>query len=134
MRDSTSDSTGHIIRSLCHSTCPVIKCSMGFGKRPMPYHLLHEHFIHTHYLSKERHHRQENFVVALLEQLVIFESSKTRRLSHTRRKQLVRHILINHLYISLVETAGLLDKSANEVGTLSYYGHMNCQHCSSSDT
>ena len=103
---------------------------MGFGKRPMPYRLLHEHFMHTHYLSTTRHDRLENFVVALLQELCIFESSNTRRNIHIKRRQLVAHVLINHLQISLVETAGLLGKSANEVGTLSYFGRMGCQHCS----
>jgi hypothetical protein len=37
-------SVDHIIRCLSYKTCPVIKCSMGFGKRPLPYRLLYEHF------------------------------------------------------------------------------------------
>ena len=68
LRDSDT-TENRIIHSLSYKDCPVIKCGVNFGRRNLPFRMLYEHFVHTHY-NPGRKGRLENFCYS-------FESSDT---------------------------------------------------------
>jgi hypothetical protein len=129
-KKENSDYESRIIRAISYKTCPVIKCSMGFGKRPLPYRLLYEHFVHSHYnLGAANHSRYQNLIYQILQQLVVHESNKGKGPNHLRKRQLSTHMLIKHLGISLGQTAELLSRSVPLTGELSYFGALACTIC-----